>query len=274
MMLKTRVITAVVLFGVLTLLLFSGYHLAFELFLTAFFAAASWESFRLFGNAYPFWSAAIWACAFPIIIYTTDASKLVLLLGLCVAMWFVRFAPTLKFGLPSLGTMANRLLNAMYAVAILAFFLGVYALYRHSPLFLLSIVSIVIVADIGAYAFGKNFGKRKLAPKISPSKTWEGVFGAIFSVLVFAVIVTLIPDLQDTFMVKFQSRLGWFGLFAILTLLVSCSVVGDLFESRLKRRVGAKDSSNLLPGHGGVLDRIDALLPVLPLASLLDLLIK
>jgi len=100
------------------------------------------------------------------------------------------------------------------------------------------------------------------------------VFGGIFSVLVFAVIVTLIPDLQDTFMVKFQSRLGWFGLFAILTLLVSCSVVGDLFESRLKRRVGAKDSSNLLPGHGGVLDRIDALLPVLPLASLLDLLIK
>jgi phosphatidate cytidylyltransferase len=271
-MLKTRVITSIVLFGSLVLLLFSGYHLAFEIFLTGFLALASWESFRLFGNVYPMWGAVIWACIFPVVIYTTDVSKLVLLLGLCVAMWFVRFTPTLKIGLPTIGSVGNRLLNAMYAVAILAFFFGAYALYRHSPMFLLSIVSIVAVADIGGYVFGKTLGRYKLAPKISPSKTWEGAIGSWFSVLVFAVLVTMVPVLQDTFMVKFQLKLGWIGLFVVLTLLVAASVVGDLFESGLKRRAGVKDSSNLLPGHGGVLDRIDALLPVLPLASLLDLL--
>ncbi len=273
-MLITRVSTAIVLFCALILLLFSGYHLAFELFLTIFFAAASWESFRLFGNAYPFWSTLIWVSVFPAVIYLTDISRLALLLGVCVAMWLVRFAPSLKFGLPEVGSVANRLLNAMYAVAILAFFLGVYSLYRHSPLFLLSIVSIVMIADIGAYAFGITLGKHKLAPKISPSKTWEGAFGGLFSVLVFAVVVSMFPLFEDTFIVKFQVRFGWLGLFAILTLLVISSVVGDLFESRLKRRAGVKDSSKLLPGHGGVLDRIDALLPVLPLACLLDLLVK
>jgi phosphatidate cytidylyltransferase len=272
MMLKTRVVTSLVLFGVLSLLLFSECRVAFEIFLMIFFALASWETFRLFGNAYPVWSAALWTATFPLIIYAVDFSKLTWLLALCAAMWLTRFGPALKLGLPAKRTGANRLLAGMYSVAILCFFVGVYAMYRHSPMFLLSIISIVIVADTGAYAFGKAFGKHKLAPKISPSKTWEGAIGGWFSVLLFSIGVTMIPALQDTFMVKFQTMLGWLGLFAVLTVLVASSVVGDLFESRLKRRANRKDSSNLLPGHGGVLDRIDALLPVLPLAGLLDLL--
>lgn len=269
-MLKTRVITALCLFSFLIVLLFSGYVRAFELVLTCFFALASWESFRLFGNAYPAWGALLLAPFFPLIIYAVDLSRLSVLLGLCTAIWCLRFAPTLKIGLPPIKSTANYMLSGMYSTTILVFFLGVYALYRHSPLFLLSIISIVIIADTGAYVFGKRFGKHKLAPKISPAKTWEGAIGGWLSVLVIAAISTKIPILSDTFAVKVQTRLGWFGLFAVLTLLVACSVVGDLFESRLKRRAGMKDSSNLLPGHGGVLDRIDALIPVLPLASLLD----
>lgn len=272
-MLKTRVITSIILFGSLLLLLFSGYHIAFEVVLTAFFAAASWECFRLFGNAYPAWSAVLWTATFPIIIYMADFSRLIWLLALCAAMWLLRFAPTLKVGLPPLATMGNRLLMAMYSIALLAFFVSMYWLYRHSPMFLLSIVCIVFIADIGAYAFGKTFGKRKLAPKISPSKTWEGAIGGWASALVFSAVIAMMPFFQDSFMANFQFRLGWLGLLLVLTLLVASSVIGDLFESRLKRRAGVKDSSNLLPGHGGVLDRIDALLPVLPLACLLDLLI-
>ncbi len=270
-MLKTRVTTALVLFGFLLLLLFSGIPHAFELVLTGFFALASWESFRLFGNAYPAWSALFWTPVFPLIIYTADLSRLSIFLSVCVALWCIRFAPSLKFGLPPMKSKSNLLLNGMYAAAILAFFVGTYELYLHSPLFLLSIIAIVIVADVGAYAFGKTFGKHKLAPKISPAKTWEGAIGGWLSVMVVAVISISVPMLNDTFAVKLQSKLGWLGLFAILTFLVACSIVGDLFESRLKRRVDKKDSSNLLPGHGGVLDRIDALIPVLPLASLLDM---
>ncbi len=271
-MLKTRVITSIVLFGALVGLLFSGYHLAFEVVLTAFFAAASWECFRLFGVSHPIVSAIAWSVTFPIVIYLADFSRLIWLLALCVMMWALRFAPTLKIGIPPLATIGNRLLMGMYAFALLAFFIAMYALYRHSPLFLLSIVSIIFIADIGAYAFGKTFGKRKLAPKISPSKTWEGAIGGGASALAFSCILAMIPMFQDTVMGKFQMKLGWIGLLVVITLFVSSSVVGDLFESRLKRRAGVKDSSNLLPGHGGVLDRIDALLPVLPLASLLDLL--
>ncbi|MEA5096914.1 MAG: phosphatidate cytidylyltransferase [Burkholderiaceae bacterium] len=270
-MLTTRIMTAVVLFGFLLLLLFSGCPHAFELVLTGFFALASWESFRLFGNAYPAWSALLWTPVFPLIIYTADLSKLSIFLSVCVAIWCVRFAPALKFGLPQTKGTANLVLAGLYSLAILAFFVGTYELFLHSPMFLLSIISIVLIADIGAYAFGKTFGKHKLAPQISPAKTWEGAIGGWLSVLVIAGFSTMVPMLNDTFAVKFQSKLGWLGMFVILTLLVACSVVGDLFESRLKRRAGMKDSSHLLPGHGGVLDRIDALIPVLPLASLLDM---
>lgn len=272
-MLKTRVFTSIVLFGSLLLLLFSGFHIAFEVVLTVVFGLASWECFRMFGNTYPVLGAVLWASVFPLVIYFADLSRLIWLLALCVAIWLVRFAPALKIGIPQMATFGNRMLMGLYSFVLLIFFVAMYALYRHSPMFLLSIVSIVFIADIGAYSFGKTFGKRKLAPKISPSKTWEGAIGGWASALAFSAVIVMIPLFQDTFMSKFQTMLGWLGMFAIITLLVSSSVVGDLFESRLKRRAGMKDSSNLVPGHGGVLDRIDALLPVLPLACLLDLLV-
>lgn len=272
-MLIKRVITATLLFGSLLLLLFSGYPLAFEMVLTVFFALASWECFRMFGYAHPAFGALVWMPVFPMLIYMVDLSRLAWFFGLCTLLWCFRFAPALKYGLPSQNDAANHRLCGMYVATTLGFFLGVYALFKHSPLFLLSIISIVIIADVGAYTFGKAFGKHKLAPKISPSKTWEGAIGGWLSVLAAASISVAIPFFGDTFAAKFQLRLGWVGLFAILTFLVASSVVGDLFESRLKRRAGMKDSSNLLPGHGGVLDRIDALIPVLPLASLLDMLL-
>jgi phosphatidate cytidylyltransferase len=130
---------------------------------------------------------------------------------------------------------------------------------------------LVWIADIGAYFAGKAFGKRKLAPSISPGKSWEGAIGGCIAVLAIASASVLFGGnaLADTFAVRVQARLGWAALLAILVLIVAASVAGDLFESQLKRRAGVKDSSHLLPGHGGVLDRIDALIPVLPLAALI-----
>ena len=272
-MLRTRIITSIVLFAALLLLLFSGYDMAFQLILTLVFGLASWECFRLFGSDHPVAGALFLAAILPLLLHFSEPSQLIWLLAACVAIWVIKFTPALKVNIPPLGTNANRVLMGMYAFALLGFFAAMYLLYRHSPVFLLSIVSVVFIADIGAYSFGKTFGVRKLAPQISPSKTWAGAVGGWASALVFATIIVMLPGVTDTFMGKLRQHLGMGGMMLVMTLLVSSSVVGDLFESRLKRRVGMKDSSNLVPGHGGVLDRIDALLPVLPLACLLDLLI-
>ncbi|HSU22700.1 MAG TPA: phosphatidate cytidylyltransferase, partial [Variovorax sp.] len=104
-----------------------------------------------------------------------------------------------------------------------------------------------------------------------PGKSWEGAIGGGLVTLVLAACTVLFGGeaFAGTFAVRVQAGLGWLGLLAVIALIVVASVVGDLFESQLKRRAGAKDSSNLLPGHGGVLDRVDALLPTLPIAMML-----
>jgi len=135
--------------------------------------------------------------------------------------------------------------------------------------FVLSLLLVVWLADIGAYFAGKAYGRRKLAVSISPGKTWEGAIGGWLAVLVAATAAQLMQVAAPILSTSFAARVGWPGTLAMLTVLVIFSVLGDLFESLLKRQAGVKDSSSLLPGHGGVLDRVDALLPVLPLAMLL-----
>jgi phosphatidate cytidylyltransferase len=269
-MLKTRVITALVLLVVLLWTLFSGSFAVFFVVTAAFFAAAAWESFRLFHGRHPLIGAALWTAAFAFLAFKGDFSRSTPLFALCAAIWVIRLGPSLAIGLPALDGVANRFLNGIYGVAVLGCFIAIAALFRHSPVYLLSSMAIVWVADIGAYFSGKAFGRRKLAPSISPGKSWEGAIGGWAAVLILAGLSTLFPFLQDTFPVRVFVAWGPLGLVAVMTLLVIASVVGDLFESQLKRRAGVKDSSSLLPGHGGVLDRIDALIPVLPLAVLLD----
>lgn len=130
-----------------------------------------------------------------------------------------------------------------------------------SPWMLLFVMCLVWVADIAAYFAGRRFGKNKLAPDISPGKTWEGVAGAIFGVSVYVVMVW-------GFSPYFSSRLILGPLLFAAWWWVILAVMGDLFESAVKRQAGAKDSGALLPGHGGLLDRIDALTSTLPLAAL------
>lgn len=132
---------------------------------------------------------------------------------------------------------------------------------------LLSILLLVWVADIAAYFGGKAFGRRKLAPAISPGKSWEGAYSGAVGVLLLAVAwLALAPADGPAHLYTALWRWGPVLAPVLLVLLVAMSVVGDLVESLVKRSAGAKDSSRLLPGHGGVLDRVDALLPVLPLA--------
>ena len=132
------------------------------------------------------------------------------------------------------------------------------------------------MADIGAYFAGKAFGKHKLAVRLSPGKSIEGAIGGCILVLFVALLgATTFSDIfQGNFFATLQDKWGWSGMLAITILCIGMSIQGDLFESQLKRLAGVKDSSALLPGHGGFLDRIDALLPVLPLAGLIAILLN
>lgn len=134
-----------------------------------------------------------------------------------------------------------------------------------SPWVLLFVMCLVWVADSAAYFSGRKFGKNKLAPSISPGKTWEGVAGAMLGVSVYVVIVwSFSPNFAQREVLPILLLASWWW--------VGLAVIGDLFESAIKRQAGVKDSGALLPGHGGLLDRIDALTSTLPLAALVILL--
>ena len=145
--------------------------------------------------------------------------------------------------------------------------------------FLLSCLLIIWVADTAAYFAGRAFGKRKLAPAVSPGKTWEGVIGAIVANLILAVVMANTMPVSannpaGSVFSLIQISMGWGFMLAFTVLITLVSVMGDLYESLLKRIAGVKDSGSLLPGHGGVLDRIDALLAVIPVTMCVVTLIQ
>jgi phosphatidate cytidylyltransferase len=177
--------------------------------------------------------------------------------GLAVLFWALAAPSMLARGLGPvamrLGTGLVVLVPAGLAMAVL------------SPRLVLLALGLVWIADTGAYLAGRAFGRRKLAPKISPGKTWEGVAGGGVGTLIYAMICGVFsPDLGGR-----VEGVIWVPFLAGVLALFALSVIGDLFESALKRQAGVKDSGRLLPGHGGVLDRIDSATATLPLALLL-----
>jgi phosphatidate cytidylyltransferase len=276
-MLWQRVITAVVLLALLLPTLWVATPWPFALLTLLLIAAAGWEWSRLNGVATVaalgpgvlLALAGLWA------VYTGSVGKVP------AAVWWGAAAAWLAIGSLALrgGPAAWPRWPAVLrlALGLLALWVAWLALAKARAVgvnFLLSALCLVWAADIGAYAAGRAFGRRKLAPTISPGKSWEGVVGGMASVLVLAALWVLLIDRAGpvdsaSLYTQFVERVGWAGLLAFALVLAGFSVVGDLFESLVKRAAGAKDSSRLLPGHGGVLDRIDALLPVLPIAMAL-----
>ena len=157
-------------------------------------------------------------------------------------------------------------LAAIGWLILIATWVAVVQIQARSPGLLLALMAIVWIADTFAYFTGRAFGKRKLAPEISPGKTWEGVYGALLAVGLYALaLLWLAPHAGFASAQSLTAVAGWLAVALGLTAL---SIVGDLFESQLKRQRGVKDSGRILPGHGGVLDRIDALLAAMPAAAL------
>ncbi|MCL1622772.1 phosphatidate cytidylyltransferase [Moraxella sp. Tifton1] len=153
----------------------------------------------------------------------------------------------------------GRRLAYMGGVILTAAITAMYGLWQMSPWWLMYVFLLVWCADSGAYFVGRKFGRRKMAPNVSPNKSFEGLFGGLLTAGMVATIVGVYLQLSGM-------ALFWFLVLSALT--VGVSVLGDLFESMLKRRANIKDSGNILPGHGGVLDRIDSLLSATPVFAL------
>ena len=278
-MLKQRVITALVLLVILLPALFASNTLPFTAILLIFMSAGAWEWGRLNGLK---GAAAIAVSAVCLILCAVSwqlgwtTSPLPWLWTIAGAAWVLGGAYLLRAGVagwPSIPK-AIRLIGGV--LALWTAWLAVVQARNIGINFLLSILVLVWAADIFAYfagrAFGLKFTKNKLAPAISPGKSWEGVWGGMIGVIVLAVVWVALDASNQVSVSSFYSRLAakgyWFLLLGAV-FMAAMSVVGDLVESLVKRSAGMKDSSNLLPGHGGVLDRIDAILPAAPLAMML-----
>jgi phosphatidate cytidylyltransferase len=271
-MLKTRIITAIFLFTAFFLALFYLPPVGWVMFATLVAALAAWEwgalmrlenSPRiLFGVVLALICAAVgvlYPAALGIETGQPDAAwQLGRWFYLPAAVFWLLVVPlwmSRRWTLPK--SVSGFLIGSLL---ILPTWLALVQLRQAGGLALLAIMAVVWLADIAAYIFGRTFGKHKLAPGISPGKTWEGAIGGGLAVLVYGfVLSSKLPGVLS-------SNYGL--LLVVLILLVAISIIGDLFESLLKRQAGLKDSSNVLPGHGGVLDRIDSLTSTLPLVAL------
>ncbi|NND92049.1 MAG: phosphatidate cytidylyltransferase [Granulosicoccus sp.] len=274
-MLKTRIITALILLVGFAAVLFLASIDVFALILGFVVAAAAWEWSRLSGVRNEHAQTAFAAMAGLIALiglyipYNDHFMRWLLLPGflfwLCVPALFYLAAPKPVVSVldGGRGQAIHRETNSpLLAVGIFIFFMTALSLQSlrsfapdASSWLLLYALSIVWFMDIGAYFSGRRFGHRKLAPGISPGKTWEGVYGGLAVTGLLLLVVLLSADWADG---------NRFKLLVATVLAAAASVLGDLYESRLKRAAGLKDSSQMLPGHGGVLDRIDGVVAAIP----------
>lgn len=274
-MLRQRVITAVLLLAVLLPALFYPSIAPFAALTLLLIVAAGWEWARLNGAgarlslALGIGLGALMAAIWLLGGLTQSWRGLWMVVG---ALWVFLSVSMLARGVPGWGAWPSGLRLWLGLGLIGCAWLAMVQARLVGLEFLLSVLLLVWVADVAAYAGGRTFGRRKLAPSISPGKSWEGAISGFVGVFVLAA-AWIWSDAQGAGnATSLYARLWAFGpLLAVVSLafMVSMSVVGDLVESLVKRSAGVKDSSGLLPGHGGVLDRVDALLPVLPLAMML-----
>jgi len=283
-MLKQRIITALVLLLVLLPALFYHSAVPFSVLILVLITAGAWEWGRLNGYGQVPSLLSGLACVLACVVLWwlgLPTQSLVLLWVLAGAIWVLVGAWVLRRGVPAWSGFPRliRLLAGLLALC-LAWLAGVQARVIGIN-FLLSILVLVWVADIFAYfagrALGGRFSRSKLAPSISPGKSWEGVWGGMVGVLILAFVWRWADAAWQVAVPSWYSHVGirsaWLLLPAVL-FMAMMSVLGDLFESLVKRSAGVKDSSGLLPGHGGVLDRVDALLPTLPLAMMIYSVLK
>ena len=280
-MLKTRVITAVVLLALFVPILFFSPTMILSIVASIVISLASWEWGRFIWGVQsrlPFFYSLMIQALLVLLIYSIQGnnqdvinlfSNLMMgFLWVSMIFWLIVvpfiLSRKLQFSIKN-----NTALLAVVGVIVFMSDWYAFMLLRDKGLWvLLSVLMIVWTADIGAYFVGKKIGKNKLAPQLSPGKSIEGAIGGMVAVCILGFIFFSFNISSMNFFNVIGQQSSWIILIPLSIFLAGMSVVGDLFESQLKRLSGMKDSSGLLPGHGGVLDRLDALLPVLPIAAL------
>lgn len=266
-MLKSRVLTAIIMVLLLLVALFVLPTAGWIVLVTVLALQACLEWARLSKLTtritYVYWVMTLVVMSSIVWFDVTQPTEQQMLLHLCIygfsALLWLIVVPTwlimgLKIKQPAIMALVGWLVIIPTALAMLD-------LRLVSPWLLLFMMCLVWIADISAYFAGRKFGKNKLAPSISPGKTWEGVAGAMLGVSVYVVVVwSFSPNFAQREVLPILLLASWWW--------VGLAVIGDLFESAIKRQAGVKDSGALLPGHGGLLDRVDALTSTLPLAAL------
>ena len=278
-MLKQRIITAAILLAILLPALFWKTPEPFLVISLVLIAAAGWEWGRLagLGRAASIALGAVtlaaciaaWAAGAP----GKPSAVLWTVVGV---LWVLAGAALVRGGVDGWPKVPQVVRIVGGVLALVLAWLAMAQARVIGVNFLLSVLVLVWVADVFAYfagrAMGGKFTRGKLAPVISPKKSWEGVWGGMVGVIVLAIAWALADQSLQARVPSLYSRLalvGWWAVVLGAMFMAAMSVVGDLAESLVKRSAGFKDSSQLLPGHGGVLDRVDALLPTLPLAMML-----
>lgn len=270
-MLRARLLTAAILLAGLLAALFLLPRIGWIVFVGALLAVAAWEwaalaRIGLVGRgvyAIAIGGAGIWVGSGVGAEYGWLVGRAWIFIA--AAVFWIVLAPVWLWARPVFSTPAMPL--AAGVVVLIPNAAAMVALRDQDPALLLAVMAIVWISDSAAYFAGYRFGRHKLAQTISPGKTWEGVYGALAAVTVYAMGWLALAGDSLTMPLR-QAALGQLGFVLLLLGLAAAGIVGDLLESQMKRQAGVKDSGTILPGHGGVLDRIDALLPVLPLAAL------
>ena len=269
-MLRTRVITAFVLLGLLLPSMFYLSQAHWALLVAAFVGVGAWEwgallrwseiQRRLLGVFVALACAGV-ALIAPDAIGASAIHEFgpvwVVAGYLIAAVFWCLLIPCWPRTRWALGTGAAGLLTGL--VVLFPTWLALVQLRIPGPCILLALFAVVWMADVAAYFSGKAFGKHKLAPNISPGKTWEGALGAVVGVIVYGLVMRFATGYAPLALPLWVMA---------LVLVTAVSIIGDLYESMLKRQAGIKDSSNVLPGHGGVLDRIDSLTSTMPIIAL------
>lgn len=261
-MLLQRILTALVLAPLAILIVLLPPTGIFGAIVAVTFLAAWWEWAQLSGLRGRARVAllVVAAAVFVLLWLARDSAWMDWLLGIGVAWWLVACLWLRHFAFGAAPTRDNMVLKLLAGALVIypawAALVSIHGRIPHGPWWTLLALMIVWASDIGAYAAGRAFGKRKLAPHISPGKTWAGACGAMVAGVLLALVGGWLLDVRD----------GWLLALAVLAAAtVAISIVGDLLESLLKRHAQVKDSGNIFPGHGGLMDRLDSVFAALPI---------